>query len=85
MFECDPIAAKDQSRLHQFGRKVSPGICLGHAKRRGIWKGDTLVADIEELENLDASEIHAGRLNAKEVTMPKNCEFFILPMTDGNS
>ena len=32
-----------------------------------IWKGDILVADVEELENLDASEIHARRLNAKEV------------------
>ena len=30
----------------------------------GIWKGDTVVADIEELENMDASEIHAERLNA---------------------
>ena len=35
--------------------------------RRGIWKGDFLVADIEEFEIMDASEIHAKRLNAKEV------------------
>ena len=40
----------------------------------GIWKGDTMVADFEELENLDASEIHARRLDAKEVLMPKNGE-----------
>ena len=40
----------------------------------GIWKGDILVADIEELEKMDASEIHAGRLNAKEVLTPKNGE-----------
>ena len=37
----------------------------------GIWKGDVLVADVEEQESLDASEIHARRLNAKEVHMPK--------------
>ena len=30
-----------------------------------------MVADIEELENLDASEVHAGRLSATEVLMPK--------------
>ena len=31
----------------------------------GIWKGDILVAHIEELEQMDASEIHAARLHAK--------------------
>ena len=30
-----------------------------------------LVADSVELEKMDASEIHAGRLNAKEVLTPK--------------
>ena len=30
-----------------------------------------MVADTEELGNLDTSEIHARRLNAKEVLMPK--------------
>ena len=40
--------------------------------RGGIWKGDILVADIEELDNLDASEVHARRLDAKEVVVPKN-------------
>ena len=47
-------------RLHQFGKKILPEIFLGHALYAGgIWKGDILVADIQELENLDASEIHA--------------------------
>ena len=32
-----------------------------------MWKGDILVADIEELGKVDASEIYARRLNAKEV------------------
>ena len=36
-----------------------------HCLRGGIWKGDIFVADIEELESLDASEIHARRLDAK--------------------
>ena len=42
-----------------------------------------MVADSEELENLDASQIHARRLNAKEVLMQKNGELFICPIADG--
>ena len=38
-----------------------------HCTRGGIWNGDILVADSEELENLDPSEIHSRRINAKEV------------------
>ena len=35
-----PIAAKDQSRIHQFGKKVLPGLFLGYAFfAGGIWKG----------------------------------------------
>ena len=41
------ITAKDQSRIHQFGKKVSPGLYLGYALYAGgIWKGDVLVADL---------------------------------------
>ena len=47
------------------------------------WKGDILVGDIEELEQLDASEILAKRLNAKEVLTPMNGEKFIFPCADG--
>ena len=61
-----PITAKDQSRIHQFGKKVLPGMFRGYALYAGgIWKGDILVADIEELETMDASEIYSKRLNAK--------------------
>ena len=49
---------------------------------RGIWKGDVLIADLEELETMDASEIYSKRLNAKEVTFPKQGEF-INPIADG--
>ena len=40
-------------------------------------------ADIEELENLDASEIHAWRLTQRRFSAPKNGEHFILPIVDG--
>ena len=41
-----------------------------------------LVGDVEELDNLDASEIHARRLNAKEVLMPTSGEQFKNPFED---
>ena len=41
-----------------------------------------MVADIEELETMDASEIYSKRLNAKEVIFPKQGEF-IFPNADG--
>ena len=70
LVESHPISAKDLSRLHPFGPKVLPGIFSGYALYAGrIWKGDILVADIEELEQMDASALHARRLNAKEVPM----------------
>ena len=49
----------------------------------GIWKGDIVVADIEELEQLDVSEIHARRLNAREVLTPMKRDNFIFPVADG--
>ena len=50
-----PITEKDQSRIHQFGKTVLPGLFLGYALYvGGIWKGDVLVADLEELETMDA-------------------------------
>ena len=55
-----------------------------HDTREGIWKGDILVADIEELGRMDASEIHAKRLNAKEMSPPKHGENFVFSVADGS-
>ena len=75
LVEYYPISAKDQSRIHQFGKKVLPGLFLGYAVyAEGIWKGDVQIADIEELETMDASEINSKRLNAKEVIFPQKME-----------
>ena len=83
LVEHHPITAKDQSRIHQFGKKILPGLFLGYALYAGgIWKGDVLIADLEELETMDASEIYSKRLNAKEVRIPKQGEF-IFPIADG--
>ena len=83
LVEYHPITAKDQSRIHQFGKKVLPGLFLGYALYAGgIWKGDVLIADLEELETMGASEIYSKRFNAKEVIFPKEGEF-IFPIADG--
>ena len=77
----------DQSRIHQFGKKVLLGYFLGYAvDAGGIWKGDILVADIEELETMDASEFYSERLNAKEVIFPPKMEhsFFQPQMGESN-
>ena len=84
MVEYHPTTAKDQSRIHQFGKKVLPGLFLGYALYAGgIWKGDLLIEDFEELETMDASEIYSKRLNAKKVIFPKEKGEFIFPIADG--
>ena len=71
------ISAKDLSRLRQLP-KVLPGIFQGYALHAGgILKGDILVADTEEMEQMDASELHARRLNAKEVSTPMKGDKFV--------
>ena len=69
-----------------FGPKVLPGVFLGYALYAGgIWKGDIVIADIEEWEEMNASELHARRLNAKEVLTPMKGDNFIVPVADGQS
>ena len=48
----------------------------------GTWKGDILVADIEEVEKMDASEIYPRRINAEEVLTPRKGHKFIFPIAD---
>ena len=56
------MSATDHSRIHQFGKKVLPGLFLEYALYAGgIWKGDITVADFEELEMMDASESYSKK------------------------
>ena len=84
MVEYHPISAKDISRLHQFGPKVLSGVFLGYVLYAGrIWKGDVMIADIEELEEMDASELHARRPNAKDVLTTMKGGNLKFPVADG--
>ena len=51
----------------------------------GFWEEDILTADIEELENLDASETFPRRLNAKEVLITQKNGEFVFPLADGST
>ena len=84
MVEYHPTSAQDQSRLHQFVKKVLPEIFLWYALiAMWIWKGDILIADLLELQKLAASEIYSRRINAKEVLISQKGEEFIFPVADG--
>ena len=83
LVEYHPITAQDQSRIHQFGKKVLLGLFLGYALYVGEFGRVTYwLQTFEELETMDASEIYSKRLNAKEVIFPKQGEF-IFPIADG--
>ena len=53
--------------------------------RGGIWDEDILIAEIEDLEKLDASEICPRRPNAKEVLITQKDGEFICLMADGSA
>ena len=77
LVEYYPTTAKDQSK--ESFTWIVPRI---RSVRAGIWKGDVLIADLEELETMDASEIYSKRLNANEVIFPKQGEFIFQSQMD---
>ena len=86
MVEYHPISTRDQSRLYQFGKKVLLGIFLRYeliAVR--IWKRVILIADLVDLEKLDASEISPRRINAKEILIKQKRDQFIFTIAEGTA
>ena len=81
LVEYHPIIAKDQSRIHQVGKKVLPGLFLGYTG--WIWKGDALIADLEELERWTHRKyIRKDSMRKRPYFLKKKGEF-IFPMADG--
>ena len=83
MVEYHPSSPKDQARIHQFGKKVLPAIFLGCELIAGEF--GILIADLEDFEKFDASNIYPRRLNAKEVLITRKDDDFIFPVADGTS
>ena len=84
LVEYYPISSKDQSRILQFGKKVLPRLFLGYALYAGaIWKCDELVADLEDLETMDASEIYSKKTQCERGDISQRKGEFILPIADG--
>ena len=71
LVEYHPIIAKDQSLNPIWKESFTWIVPRIRSLRGGTWKGDVLIADLEELETMDASEIYSERLNAKEWYFPK--------------
>ena len=82
LVEYHPIIAKDHSRIHQLGKSLTWIVLRIRSVRVGNLEGDVVIADLEELVTMDASEIYSKRVNAKEVIFPKQGEF-IFPIADG--
>ena len=86
MVEYHPITAKDQSRIHQFGKKVLPGLFLGYALYAGgIWKGDVLIADLEELETMDRIGNLLEKTQCERSDISQRKRKIIFPVEDGRN
>ena len=44
-----------------------------------------MIADVEDLQKLDTSEIYRRRINAKELSITKKGDEFLLPVADGTA
>ena len=84
MAEYHPISPRDQSRLHQFGKKVLPGIFLRSELRKNL---ERRYSDrgIGRFGKLDASEIYPRRIIGKEVLISQKGDEFIFPVADGTA
>ena len=85
MVDYHPISANDLSRLHQFGKKVFPGIFLGlvlyagkNLERRHF--GTQTLRNWKRWTHLKSM---LGDCNAKEVLTPQNSGNFLFPIADG--
>ena len=67
--EYHSISVFDFVKVHQFGSTVSSETLLEYVwyAGRGSWKGTLVVADLEQVDKIDASEFHNVKLN----TIPK--------------
>ena len=86
MVQYRPSSPRDQANIFQFGKKVLPGIFLEYeliAER--IWKGYFWIADLEELQKMNASDVYHRRTTAKEVLIRQKEDEFKFPIAGGTA
>ena len=84
LVEYHPITAKDQSRIHQFGKKVLPGLFLRNALYAGEFGRVTYWSQtLRSWKRWTHRKSTQKRLNLKEVIFPKEKGEFIFPTADG--
>ena len=77
-----PISSKNESRLHQVGKQVLTGICIGYVfLAGGGWSCNVLIACWEDMANLSVSEVDVQRFKHQEVSLEQNPPF---PCADGS-
>ena len=74
------ILSKDESRLHQLGKRMLLGVSMGYVlfmcRRRMV--RDLLIASCEDLENLSASDIYIKQSsNTKKSHKKERCRFHV--------
>ena len=58
----------DKARVKQSGKKTLKGICFGYVLRvGGGWSGDLIMADYEDLEESEVSEIYVKGFPPKNI------------------
>ena len=84
MVEYHPISVKDQSRLHQFGEKVLPGIFLGYALvesgKEILW-----LQTLRSSENWTRQKSMLKGSMRKNLITPKSGDNFTFPIADGTA
>ena len=78
LVEYHPKIAKDQSRIHQFGKKILPGLFLGYASY-AVWEFGRMTYWSQTLRSWRRwthRKSTQKRLNAKEVIFPKEKGIF---------
>ena len=84
--EYKPSQQTDILRLHQFGKKMLPGIFMGYVQHAGGgWTGDLIISDWEQIENAATnSDIHTKRFKAEEIVVTLKQDAYCFPISAGD-
>ena len=84
LVEYYPITAKDQSRIHQFGKKVLPGLFFGHTLyAREFGRVPYWLQTLRSWRRWTHRKSTRKDSRTKEVIFPKEKGEFIFPIADG--